>query len=353
LSASNIVKAVELLKKSHDYEYVSKRNHARIRIVNVVAPEGPIIFKRYSPSKKETASSREEETISSQLIWRVANALSSGQPINLDRILGGSYNTRSVLEALLAHTPQFYMCFPGRVQQEGSNVSIEKGHKHLWWQPDNPHEAGKIIWLKTDKVVSEVTGVDATYDAIGLAEPKTDLPENVVRRHAQIQIALIKIGESLGFLNSVAVEDQGISYAGSRLIEMSSVVKDISSLPQVSSYPKARAIIRHVDVVWFRNGRLVPAAIEIEHSTGVKSGLDRLKGLQDELPPFPIRYVIVADESERQRVVKFAGEERFRKLNVRFFSYAAVEELYSLCTRRKLYGVSEEFLDSFMEPTVS
>ena len=311
------------------------------------------LFSRDTLLPRRNPRFSEDETISSQLIWRVANAASSSQPINLDRILGGSYNTRSVLEALLAHTPQFYMCFPGRVRQEGSNVTIEKGHKHIWWQPDSPHESGKIVWAKTEKVVSEITGVDATYDAITFEGPETSLPSDVVRRHAQIQIALIKIGESLGFVNSVAREDQHISYAGKRLIELNSVVKDISSLQQVASYPKAISKIQHVDVVWFRNGRLVPAAIEIEDTTKVTSGLDRLKGLQDNMPDFQIRYVIVADESERQRVVRLANEERFRKLKVRFFSYAAVEELYSLCMRRKLYGVTEEFLDSFMELTTS
>jgi len=33
-----------------------------------------------------------------------------------------------------------------------------------------------------------------------------------------------------------------------------------------------------------------------------------------------------------------------------YFTYLAVEELIALCQRRKLIGVTEEFLDSFMEP---
>ena len=49
------------------------------------------------------------------MIWRVANAISEGEPINFDRVLGGSYNTRSVLESLLASTPEFYYCYPGRI----------------------------------------------------------------------------------------------------------------------------------------------------------------------------------------------------------------------------------------------
>jgi type II restriction enzyme len=43
------------------------------------------------------------------MLWRLANAIQEDAPINLDRVLGASYNSRSVIESLLAHTPQFYL----------------------------------------------------------------------------------------------------------------------------------------------------------------------------------------------------------------------------------------------------
>lgn len=352
LSANNLVKAIDSLPKSVDYEYVSKRTKGKIRIVSLDLPEGPLLFKRYDTGKGKTASSAKVETISSSMIWRVANAASSNQPINLDRVLGGSYNTRSVLEALLAHTPEFSMCKPGRIQHSGSGVKIEKGHKHIWWQPDAPHKSGQIFWTNTEKVISEVPVIDAMYDAITFSEPDRTVPEGIQRQHALMQISLICIGKALQFQTSVAIEDQHIIYQGQRLSQMKGVVSNISDLPQVSSFPKAVDKIRHVDVVWFKNGRLMPAAIEIEHSTGIKSGLDRLRGLQDEIPLIKMRYVIVADVSERNRIVSFANEARFRPLDVRFFSYSSVEQLYSLCQNRTLRGVTEEFLDTFMEPVV-
>ena len=94
----------------------------------------------------------------------------------------------------------------------------------------------------------------------------------------------------------------------------------------------------------------MPAVIEVEHSTGVTSGLTRMKGLQDALPRFPTRYVIVAADEDRKKVVQEASRPQFKSLETKFFPYSAVEELYSLCQRRKIQGVSEEFLDSFMEP---
>jgi hypothetical protein len=51
-------------------------------------------------------------------------------------------------------------------------------------------------------------------------------------------------------------------------------------------------------------------------------------------------------------VVKEANQEQFKSLNTRYFSYSAVEELYGLCQHRKLKGLTEEFLDTFMESVV-
>ena len=77
-----------------------------------------------------------------------------------------------------------------------------------------------------------------------------------------------------------------------------------------------------------------------------------MKGFKDAFPPFPTRYVVVAADEDRGKVVQEANREQFKELQTRFFPYSAVEELYGLCQRRKLRGVTEEFLDSFMEPVV-
>jgi type II restriction enzyme len=352
LTANNLVRAIAQLPKGVSFQYANKKTKNKILITKLDEPEGPIYFKRYDPTQGKTAQTAREESISCQLIWRIANALSTGQPVNLDRILGGSYNSRSVLEALLAHTPEFSMCYPGRVEKAGQEVTIRKGHKHIWWTPDTLHQIGNIAWVETQKVISEIPASDAIYEAIVIGEVNRDVPTDIQRRHAQIQIALVLIGETLGFSNSVAIQDQHIEYEGRRILERASVVKELGGLPQIAIHALAIEKIRHVDLVWFKNGRLMPAAIEIEHTTGIKSGLDRLKGLQDVLPPFPIRFVIAADEDLRDKVVQFSNEARFRTLNIRFFSYSAIEELYSLCMRRSIKGVTEEFLDSFMEPVL-
>ena len=65
------------------------------------------------------------------------------------------------------------------------------------------------------------------------------------------------------------------------------------------------------------------------------------------------RWVIVGEESLRNKVVELANQEQFRDMKTRFMSYGAVEELFSLCQRRRIRGVNDVFLDCFMESCIA
>jgi type II restriction enzyme len=287
------------------------------------------------------------------MLWRLANAIRENQPVNVDRVFAGSYNTRSVLETLLAYTPEYYFCYPGRNQTIAGITSVEFGHKHLIWLPSQPHKFATKSEHKTSVVISEGPSIDAYYDALVLPSDKTQSFDiNAERRHVQMQIALIAIGVQLGFKTWIANNDKGITYQNKRLAELEGVVDKLNSLAQISNYPSAMQAAHQIDCVWFQNHRLIPAVIEIEHSTGVISGLARMKKLQIEIPGILSRYVIVAADDQREKVVKEANQEQFKSLNTRYFSYSAVEELYGLCQHRKLKGLTEEFLDTFMESVV-
>ena len=355
LTASNIVSAIGQLPKDRTYQYINPRTRNQIEIVYVTYPEGPILIKRYNPAKGETSSSAREESISTQMIWRVANAFLLNQPINFDRVLGASYNTRSVLETLLAHTPQFHYCYPGRIGTNSSSSQIKRGHKHLIWTPNQPHELGVIGQTDTEIVISEVSNVEIVYDALTVPDDLLagELDIDIQRRHAQMQIALIAIGRQLRYKTWIAQNDKGIIYNNRKLGEMDEVIPSLqSSGTVISAFTDALRAALLIDCIWFKNARLMPAVIEIEHSTGVTSGLTRMKGFQDLLPPFPTRYVVVAPDEDRDKVVREANKSQFRSLDARFFPYSSVEELYALCQRRKIRGVEEEFLDCYMESVV-
>jgi type II restriction enzyme len=355
LTASNLVKAISFLDKNVAYNYISPKNKGVIKIEGIDLPEGPIRIKRWNTSKGEVEQGQAIESISTELIWRIANAFNPNQPINFDRVLGGSYNTRSVFEALLSHTPEFYFCYPGRIENKGGITSIKNGHKHVIWSPTNPHKSGVLKKMDTDIVISEIPSIDAFYDSLVLPDSNNEnsIDIDVKRRHAQIQIALYFIGKQLDFRTWIAQNDKGILYQNKRIGEFDGVISSLKDVKLMTAYDDAIKAALMIDCIWFKNGKLMPAVMEVEHSTGVTSGLSRMKNFKDRFPPFPTRYVIVAPDEDRDKVIREANKPQFKDLDTRYFTYSAVEELYALCQRRNIKGVTEEFLDCFMEPVLN
>ena len=71
------------------------------------------------------------------------------------------------------------------------------------------------------------------------------------------------------------------------------------------------------------------AVTEVEHTTGVTSGLTRMKGLYDMIPEFKIRYVIVAPDEDRDMVIEKCNRPQFVCLDARYFSYSSVRRTVS------------------------
>lgn len=354
MTASDILSAIGLLPQNRAYNYVNPKTPTKIEIEHITYPEGPIKIRRYDPSKGGTHQNAKLATISVQMIWRIANALIPNHPINFDRMLGGSYNTRSALEALLAHTSQFYYSYPGRVEVLNSSTNIKRGHKHLIWRPENPHEPGIMKQAEADIVISEIPA-EVFYESLTLPDASLDaeIDIEIQRRHAQIQVALIIIGRQLGNRIWVAHNDRGIIYNNQRIGEIDGVVVSLRDEKILQAYSDAINAARYIDCIWFHNDRFMPAVFEVEHSTGVTRGLVRMKSLQDAIPPIQSRWVIAAPNEERERVIREANKEQFHSLQTQYLPYSAVEELYYLCQRRNLRGVSEEFLDCFMEHCIN
>lgn len=353
ITAYNLVRAISQLPRNINYNYVNPKTKGLIHIDNVLLPAGPIQIRRWNPTKGETYQKAKVESISSEMIWRVANAINIGDPINLDRVLGGSYNTRSVLESLIALTPEFFYCYPGRIKDIDGHSSIEHGHKHLVWLPNEPHKVGVLIEKKMENMaISEIPLQSVTYDNLVLPENMVvggDMNIEVIRRHTQIQIALYLIGLQLGYRTWIAQNDKGIVYKDKPLIEQQGIVPALGNENIISAFPGAETSAKFIDCIWFQNGKFMPAVMEVEHTTGITSGLTRMKGLQDAMPAFNTRYVIVAPDDDREKVIDEVNRPQFKSLDARYFSYSAVEELYYICTHRNLHGVTQEFLDCYME----
>jgi type II restriction enzyme len=348
-----LVRSLAELRRDREYSFVSGSNGGRIQIVEVCMPHGPIVIKRFQPSQGGSAAAAKSVSISVTMIRRVANAMAVGVPMNIDRVLGASYNTRSVLEALLAHTPQFYVCRPGRIEVGESSTAVMPGHKHLLWLPDRPHERGAIFEERTDLVISELPSVSAVYEALILPDDvggTGGLPIELRRRHAQIQVALVVIAESLGMRPFVAKNDQSIVYDGKPLGRRERVVSDLSGVELLSPFADAVRAGSLIDCIWFRNGRFMPAVIEIEHTTGVTPGLTRMLGFKERAPNVSTKYVIAAPDEDRERVLSELCRPQFQSLDASYMPYSAVEELHGLVQHRRLRGrVNDEFIEAFLE----
>ena len=290
------------------------------------------------------------------MLWRVAYGIEQGVPVNFDRLLGASYNTRSALETLLAHTPEFYWCLPGRIEIVNSSSEIKRGHKHLLWLPDQPHELGKLKQNKSDIVISELPSSSVVYEALSMgAQTSTKMDLDVARRHLQVQVALILIGQQLGYRTWVARNDKGFKYGDRKIGELDGVVVRLDDEKLLMAYSEAVQAALQIDCIWFRNSHFMPAVIEIEHSTGVTSGLTRMKNLQSHAPHILTRWVIAAPDEDREKVLREANKPDFQSLNVQFFPYSAVDELFGLVQRRKLTkaAINDDFLNCFFEPCLT
>lgn len=345
-TAGDVCRAVAALDRTRLYGYLNERTHGEIQIVSVSMPEGPLQIRR----RKVGGAWGKDETISSNMIWRVANALGTGMPVNVDRVLAGSYNTRSVLESLLAHTSEIYTCLPGRLESVGGVVAVKRGHKHILFDPANPHPPGQTAFrdLGENFVISETPTAEAFYDVA--PPPRSELPPEVARRHSQIQVALAEVGQSLALRTWVAIEDHGIVHGGKNIMQFPFIVKSLESERVLSNFPEAVDVGRHIDCLQFNGG--LPFAFEVEHTTGVTSGLSRMLAFHEKAPHLSTNFVIVAPDEDRGLVMERSHHWQYRELNPWYMPYSNVEELYSLSRRRKgpICGADKRFLFNFMEP---
>lgn len=352
-TCGNLVDAISALPKNRTYNYVNPATHTVIRIEDVEKPYGPITIRRWNPSKGETEADSSLQTISKEMLFRVSNAVTEGMPINIDRVLGASYNTRSALEALICHTPQFYYCYPGRIENKNGVTKIKAGHKHIIWCPSEPHNPAELTEKKLEHMeINEIPSKNVVYNALELPThvmPGSQIDAQAERMHSLMQMALYEIGKSLNFDTYIAKNDAGIKYKGLPLTDHPRIITDLGNHPTVANFDGAVNAGKLIDAMWF-SARGIPAIFEIEHSTGVTSGLNRMDGFRNRIPEYRgTRYIIVADEELRDKVIQEINKPQFQDLRAYYFSYSAVNELLSLCQSRKLKGITDEFIETYLD----
>ncbi|HYG60146.1 MAG TPA: hypothetical protein VD902_18925 [Symbiobacteriaceae bacterium] len=128
------------------------------------------------------------------------------------------------------------------------------------------------------------------------------------RTHDEIQLLLTKLGRAVGCDVWVARNDRNKTVGGQKLSDLT-----LSALPRLGFDANTLQIVELIDVLWL-NGSAIKAAFEVEHTTGVYSGLLRMSDLLTEQPNTAFDLFIVASELRRAKVVKEINRPTFSRL---------------------------------------
>jgi type II restriction enzyme len=309
--------------------------------------------------RKSSDNAEKIASISTQQLARIALVCSNkpNYPLHVDRLFSAGGNTRSALETLLIHTPNFFICYPERMDNYTGEIRADQ--KHIMWCPEESHKLPEenanlagIMLRNYDEVITELE-LGVNFGEIGIPEHLLDNEFDTIeakRTHTQMQIALVEIGRALNFKSWIARNDHYISYQNSTLGNFEGVIRSLQDA-EVFYNNEIKEAASLVDCIWFTpDYRHIPAIIEVEHSTGVTSGFTRMRKLFDTMPSINTRYVIVAPNKMRNKVVSEANKDIYKALDANFMPYSTVRELFGLIQRYELKNVvNHSFVYPFMQ----
>jgi type II restriction enzyme len=333
---------ISQLGTTNKYDYFSEKG--KLIITDIAKPEGPIKFERWNMHDKESKGS-----VSINQLNTIAAAFSKrpNYPIQLDRLFSGGGNSRSALETLLAYTPNFFICYPQK--SNPYTGTIEKRIKHIMWCPNDEHPLGKISEKEYQQVISEVE-LDADFGNINITpDMLTKELDSIEAKkvHTQMQVALVRIGGALNFHTWIAKNDRSIPVGDTTLGSMQGVIQSLDTV-NILFENESKKIASWIDCIWFSEDyKHIPAVIEVEHSTGVTSGLTRMLQFREIIPALQMNCAIVAPNELRNKVVSEANSALFRSMDARYVPYSTVRVLYGLI---KTYNLSNVVQRSFIEP---
>jgi 16S rRNA G966 N2-methylase RsmD len=130
--------------------------------------------------------------------------------------------------------------------------------------------------------------------------------------HEEVTYILYEIGRRCGYEVFISKNDQGKSYKGQRLGDLD-VLTDLPDEISQSVTLNDRKFIEQIDTIWIGKKELY--AFEIEFSTGITSGGQRLANLIDALLLWQVcGYVVILDRSKDEREArKKLGDRLFER----------------------------------------
>ena len=163
--------------------------------------------------------------------------------------------------------------------------------------------------------------------------------------HGIAQGMLVTMGKIYGYETFAPLRDQTIRRFQGKPLSNFVTVSDCTSIFLGS---RNLAKIREIDVLWFDeddDGLFPSYAFEVEETTGVKSGLDRLLKIPRR---YSVRlYITAPTTKEKDLFDRYVNQTPFRSFEDRFSFryYEELEELYNLAVKhhdqRQQFGIVE------------
>lgn len=155
---------------------------------------------------------------------------------------------------------------------------------------------------------------------------KVDVPKEVVKpqkvkidSHEAAEYYLLEIGKMLGYLTYTV--DQSKSY-------LEKPLGDTAILQEIPPFASDRDLewARRIDVMWFNEDENPTHCFEVEHTTEIVYGLDRLIQLQH----LYVSFFIVANEEKRSKYESLLNRIQYRRIRDRFkfISYDELAKFY-------------------------
>ncbi|WP_281164398.1 type II restriction endonuclease [Liquorilactobacillus sicerae] len=120
--------------------------------------------------------------------------------------------------------------------------------------------------------------------------------------HYKIQYLLADIGNAIGYQSWIAANDHGRKYQDKRLGDYSLATLPISMQKLPSHLFETISLI---DVIWFSKSNIPIAAFEVEKSTSIMSGMNRMDDLYQVNHNDMMLYIVSPDNREKEVLAQF------------------------------------------------
>jgi hypothetical protein len=152
--------------------------------------------------------------------------------------------------------------------------------------------------------------------------------ESETSEHIEIQYYLIKVGLACNCQVFVANNDRNKQFNGEKFSDIC-----MDTLPNFGFDLDTVKLIHNIDLLWIKNRQII-AAIEVENTTSIYSGLLRMADLCTLQPNNKIKCFIAAPNKRQEEFMQEINRPTFSQglhLNeiCKYISYSKIKELYS------------------------